>query len=102
MKDCCRMLGIAITKIRRRSGRENMVIFPSVFSRDRRFSRRVMDKTQLTPWQIKVAHATPATSMEKHLTKRMSIRMLAQDEITRKIKGVLESPSAEKIPVEIL
>ncbi len=54
------------------------------------------------PWQIKVAHATPAIPIENTLTNKISTNILAVEEKARKIKGVLESPSAEKIPVAIL
>ena len=60
------------------------------------------DKMQLIPWQIKVAHATPATPILNAVTNSMSIPILESDEQTRKINGVFESPSAEKIPVAIL
>ena len=57
---------------------------------------------QLTPWQIKVAHATPATPIFRDATKKIFTRIFDVDEIARKINGVLESPSAENIPVAIL
>lgn len=53
-------------------------------------------------WHKNVAHATPAIPILKALTKRMSIAMLLVDDMARKIKGVLESPMAEKIPVATL
>jgi hypothetical protein len=40
--------------------------------------------------------------MSRAATNRISTRMFAVEENARKIKGVLESPSAEKIPVAIL
>ena len=58
--------------------------------------------TQLTPWHRKVAQATPATPILKAVTNRMSIPMFAVEEMARKMNGVLESPSAEKIPVAML
>ena len=40
--------------------------------------------------------------IENTLTNKISTNILAVEEKARKIKGVLESPSAEKIPVAIL
>ena len=59
-------------------------------------------RTQLIPWQRKVAQATPATPILNAVTKRMSTPMLESDEHARKINGVFESPRAEKIPVATL
>ena len=69
------------------------------------FSRRKTTSTastQLTPWHRKVAQATPATPILNAVTNRMSIPMFAVEEMARKMNGVLESPSAEKIPVAML
>ena len=57
---------------------------------------------QLTPWQRKVAQATPATPIWSFVTKTMSSPMLAVDDAARNQNGVFESPSAEKIPVAML
>ena len=54
------------------------------------------------PWQRKVAHATPATPIRKAVTNRISTPMLESEEQARKMNGVFESPSAEKIPVATL
>ena len=40
--------------------------------------------------------------MAKVFTNKISTRIFAVEEKARKINGVLESPSAEKIPVAIL
>ena len=56
---------------------------------------------QLILWQRNVAHATPATPILNAVTKRISTPMLETDEQARKMNGVFESPSAEKIPVAI-
>ena len=58
--------------------------------------------TQLTPWHKNVAHATPATPISNAVTNRISTAMFDVDEQARKINGVLESPSAEKMPVATL
>ena len=39
---------------------------------------------------------------KKVVTKKMSITIFESEEIIRNIKGVLESPKAEKIPVDTL
>ncbi len=59
-------------------------------------------RTQLKPWQRKVAHATPATPMPKNFTNRISIRIFAEEDRARNKNGDLESPSAEKIPLDTL
>ncbi len=96
------MLGTAMAAIFPSSCQEKNGTAPFTFILDRRFRISVTERRQLTPWQRKVAHATPAMPMEHVSTKRMSIRMLAVEEKARKRKGVLESPSAEKMPVAIL
>ena len=51
---------------------------------------------------MKVAHATPAIPMLKLCTNRISMPIFAVDEHAKKMKGVFESPIAEKIPVATL
>ena len=72
----------------------------------KRLNTKITARIQLTPWHRKVAHATPSTPLEKTgestVTNKISIPILEREEIIRKIKGVLESPRAEKIPVATL
>ena len=75
---------------------------PSSGSARRRRRTYSIASTQLTPWHRNVAQATPATPIRKALTKRMSTRMFAVEEIARKMNGVRESPIAEKMPVATL
>ena len=102
MKLCCRMLGTAITAMRQNSGKENSALFSSVSTPRRRRSTKSTASTQLTPWQRNVAHATPATPILNAVTNRISMKMLLVEDAARKINGVLESPSAEKMPVATL
>lgn len=102
IKDCCKMLGTAIAAVFLNKSNENNKIRPSVLILDRRFNTMIRDKTQLAPWQRKVAQATPETPMEKYLTNKTSAKIFALEDAARKRKGVLESPSAEKIPVAML
>ena len=103
IKLCCKVLGRAMRTISPRMRPEN--------SRARSPSMRILlslritknsASTQLTPWHRKVAQATPATPILKAVTNRISIKMLDSEEQARKMKGVLESPMAEKMPSEIL
>ena len=96
------MLGTAIMAIRRKSLAEKSGAFSSAQIPDSLFPTTVTARMQLTPWQRKVAHATPATPIWNAATNRISTAMLAVDEAARKKNGVLESPSAEKIPVDTL
>ena len=96
------MLGIAMTAILFSSDNEKTGIFPLVFIVISRFRTKARERMQLTPWQIKVAYATPATPIVKIFTNIMSTIILALEEAARKMKGVFESPNAEKIPVAIL
>ena len=91
-----------MTEILPSSRQEKMAARFSVFTPAslRRTTR--IARMQLTPWHKKVAHATPATPILKAVTKRISTAMLEVEDAARKMKGVLESPSAEKIPVAIL
>ena len=68
----------------------------------RRRNTNTSASTQLTPWHRNVAHATPSTPMPNAVTNRISTAMFERDEAMRKKNGVLESPSAEKIPVATL
>ena len=102
IKLCCKMLGTAITVSRRSRGKEKRRLFPlpGIF-----FSCKatvVRASTQLTPWHRNVAQATPATPILKAVTKRISIPILAREDTARNRKGVLLSPRAEKMPVEML
>ena len=103
IKLCCKVLGRAMRTISPRMRRENrrarsssMRIFASLRSTKYSASR------QLIPWHRKVAQATPATPILNAVTNRISMAMLDSEEQARKIKGVLESPMAEKMPSEIL
>ena len=102
IKLCCRMLGIAMTAIFANRALENSGMRPCVGTARSRFNTTAIASTQLTPWQRKVAQATPATPMSKAVTNRMSTAMFAVEETARNQKGVRESPSAEKIPVATL
>ena len=51
---------------------------------------------------MNVAHATPFTPISNVFTNSISTAMLDTDEMARNINGVLESPSAENIPVAML
>ena len=93
---------MAITAILPNISHENMAVVSAVLICESRFNTRITDRIQLIPWQMKVAHATPAIPIEKTFTKRMSTRILAVEEKARNINGVFESPSAENIPVDIL
>ena len=102
IKLCCKMLGTAMTANFRNSGQEKILaVFSVCILPSRRKTTRTAS-TQLIPWHKKVAQATPATPISKAVTKRMSARILLVEEQARKMKGVRESPRAEKIPVETL
>ena len=96
------MLGMAMTANRPKWFHEKMRTRPSVGSFTKRRKTTTSASTQLTPWHKNVAHATPATPMLNAVTNRISTAMLEVDEHARKINGVLESPSAEKMPVATL
>ena len=81
---------------------ENIFGFSSVFILLNRLKTNIRDKMQLTPWQINVAHATPATPILNTVTNTMSMPIFDREEQVRKKKGVFESPRAENIPVAIL
>ena len=96
------MLGIAITDMSFKSAQENTAGVSLLFIAAKRLNTNIIAKMQLIPWQINVAHATPATPILNAVTNKISIKIFALDEQTRNIKGVFESPSAEKIPVAML
>ena len=102
IKLCCKMLGTATTAILLKRFHENAAGFSCVFIVASLRNTNSIASTQLTPWQMNVAHATPETPMLNAVTNRISTPMFESDEHTRNINGVLESPSAEKIPVAIL
>ena len=102
MKLCCKILGTAITATLPRIANENSFVFSPAPIFFRRSTTNSTASTQLTPWQRNVAHATPATPILNAATNRISIPIFATDEQARKTNGVLESPSAEKMPVAIL
>ena len=102
MKLCCRMLGTAMTAKRPRWLHEKTATFPDVGIFANRRNTTTSASTQLTPWQRNVAHATPATPILNAVTNRISMKMLLVEDAARKINGVLESPSAEKMPVATL
>ena len=103
IKLCCRVLGTAMTRILRRSGREKRgAFFPDSGSVRMRLSTAMTASAQLTPWQRNVAQATPATPMPKADTNSRSMAMFAVEDTARKRKGVRESPRAAKVPVATL
>ena len=103
IKLCCRVLGRAIRTISPRIRPENSrARSPSMRTFASLRSTKYSASTQLTPWHRKVAQAMPATPILKTVTNRISIKILEVEEQARKIKGVLESPMAEKMPSEIL
>ena len=106
MKLCCKILGMAMTAIFLSMLQENIAAFWWVSIFFKRLNTKITARIQLTPWHRKVAHATPSTPLEKTgestVTNKISIPILEREEIIRKIKGVLESPRAEKIPVATL
>lgn len=101
-----RILGMAMTAIFLSMLQENIAAFWWVSIFFKRLNTKITARIQLTPWHRKVAHATPSTPLEKTgestVTNKISIPILEREEIIRKIKGVLESPRAEKIPVATL
>ena len=96
------MLGIATTAIWPSIFQENQTRSPSLGTARTRRATTHRESTQLTPWHKNVAQATPATPMLNAVTNRISTAILDVDEQARKINGVLESPSAEKMPVATL
>ena len=62
IKLCCKMLGTAMTPMRRSMAQEKRGAF-SAGRPARRRRTASMASAQLTPWQRKVAQATPATPM---------------------------------------
>ena len=102
IKLCCKMLGMATIDILPSSFHEKTSAFSVVLILVRCKNTTTTASMQLIPWQIKVAHATPATPILNAVTNSMSIPILESDEQARKTNGVFESPSAEKIPVAIL
>ena len=102
IKLCCSILGIAIVamllNIRKEKARTRSVVFIELS-----LLRTTMTASMLLiPWQMNVAQATPSTFIPNAVTNRISTPMLIVDDAARKIKGVLESPRAENIPVEML
>ena len=55
-----------------------------------------------TPWEIIVAHAAPATPIEKLTINTMSKTIFNIEATIKKYKGVLLSPRALNIPAIIL
>ena len=102
IKLCCKMLGMAMTANRPKWFHEKIFTFPSVGIFAKRRKTTTSASTQLIPWHKNVAQATPATPMLNAVTNRISTAILDVDEQVRKINGVLESPSAEKMPVATL
>ena len=102
IKLCCRVLGTATFRNLPQIFPENRGAFFVVLIARSLLKTNNRDSRQLTPWQINVAQATPATPMWRPATNQISMAILEQDEAARKKKGVLESPSAEKMPLEIL
>ena len=85
IKLCCSVLGTAIRTMRR-SRKEDQTgasAFSAGISRSRRKTFHTA-RIQLTPWQRKVAQATPATPIRKAVTNRISMKILAVEEAARK------------------
>ena len=61
-----------------------------------------MISTALTAWEIRVPKATPATPMWNTTTSRRSKKMFKKQQMIKKYNGLLESPTALKIPEPIL
>lgn len=72
MKLCCKILGTAMTAMRPRSEAEKICSFPVPRNPASRLTTNSTASTQLTPWQMKVAHATPATPIRNAVTNRIS------------------------------
>ena len=103
MKLCCKVLGTAMTAIFFSSAAEKIGALPiPAVSVRIRLSTTTIASTQLIPWQMKVAQATPSTPMPKAVTNKTSIPIFAVEDSARKRKGVRESPSAAKVPVATL
>ena len=102
MKLCCKMLGTAITTSFLNIGKENTAGLSVAFIFEILLNTTIIASSALTPWQINVAHATPAIPKSKAVTNRMSAPIFAVEDMARKINGVFESPRAENIPVATL
>lgn len=99
-KLCCRIEGIARYMNLRNILLSNSFPFAWPFViEDILFTSTAFARMQLTPWQMNVAHATPSTPIEKAVTKSISMKMFAVEEMARNTNGVLLSPRAEKTPV---
>ena len=93
----CKMTGMARRSSVFKSVPEKTGAFsPLAMPRIRRNTKKRV-RTHAAPCAMKVAHATPATPQGFTITQ--SRKMFASEEPTRKRKGVLLSPSAEKMPV---
>ena len=101
-KPCCNILGMATLANSPSISLENTRCFSSERSFFSLKTSTAFATTQLMPWQMNVAHATPATPMENTVTKSMSTNMLATDETASRMNGVTESPRAAKTPVAML
>ena len=84
IKLCCRTLGIAILAILPSISPENSGARSSVSTVFSLAKTNTSANMQLTPWHMKVAHATPATPILNAVTNNMSAPMLLSDDAARK------------------
>ncbi|CDA67970.1 unknown [Clostridium sp. CAG:510] len=84
MKLCCRVLGTAITTISFKSAQLKRGAFSLPSTLRSLLNTTTMASTQLTPWQRKVAQATPATPMLKAFTNQISTAILDKEDTARK------------------
>ena len=84
IKLCCKVLGTAMATICFKicQSKNGAFSFPSIFASLRKIT--TIARIQLTPWQRKVAHATPATPILKPVTNQISTAILEVEEAARK------------------
>ena len=94
--DCWRIDGSASLAIGERRAVEK--IFPAFSSNPRSVLMRIRNEiTALIPCAISVAHAAPATPIEKDATMMMSRTTFSTDENIRRKRGIFDLPSALNI-----
>ena len=81
---------------------ENFLYFSSVLILNSFTKREIIASIEASPCAITVAHAAPATPILKVMTNSKSRPTFKIDEKIKNKSGVLESPSAVKIPVAML
>ncbi len=97
-KDCCSMIGIEATASSLKIFLLNISGFSSVLKAFSFFMSTITVSTQAMTCDMNVAHAAPATSRWNTQTSNKSSPMLSTEDMTRKINGVFESPSADSMP----